>query len=198
MRKRVRGPDGTTWRVGRRWLPWRPRRRAGVATPWVDGLEFAGADDAVGCLVAVAVAVLLPVIVLAVMFALEWLALAAVLPVAVAARAITGRPWIVTARPLESVGVPGHGGHLRYAYAVRGWPASRRAIETARRDIGRTGVPESLGTGTPLRSRSLMYASRRSAASTTSPKSVAGFHLRVAPPLAGPQPNGSRNRLRTR
>jgi hypothetical protein len=119
----------------------------------LDGVEFAGADDAVGFLVAVAVIVLLPVIVLMVTFTVEWLALAVALPIVVAVRAITGRPWIVTARPLGPVGVPGHGGHLRYAYAVRGWSASRRAIETARRDISRTGSPEALGTATPSRAR---------------------------------------------
>jgi hypothetical protein len=112
-------------------------------------------DDAVGCLVAVAVIVLLPVIVLMVMFTVEWLVLAVALPIVVAVRAAGGRPWIVTARPLDPVGVPGHGGHLRYAYAVRGWSASGRAIDTARRDISRTGSPESLGTGAPLRARTL-------------------------------------------
>jgi hypothetical protein len=52
--KRVTAPDGTVWRVGRRWLPdkpvlWRRKRRDGDrGGEWLINLGGEGAADAVG------------------------------------------------------------------------------------------------------------------------------------------------------
>jgi hypothetical protein len=47
--KRVTTPDGTTWRVGRRWLPEKPeiwrRDRDGNGADWIPDLGFAGFDE---------------------------------------------------------------------------------------------------------------------------------------------------------
>jgi hypothetical protein len=119
-----------------------------------DGAEFGAVDDPAGCLVAVVVIIFLPVILLVLTFTVEWLALLAVLPLAMVVRAIAGKPWIVVARPVGEPQRVVYGSRpVRYAYAVRGWRASREAIRSARSEIVRSGAPESLGVGAPLSSR---------------------------------------------
>ena len=116
---KVGSPDGATWRVGRRWLPWQPRRRG---RPW-DELAFLDFADVgsltVGLavfLLTVAVIVLFPFIVLA----LELLLLVLVIPIHFAVRMLLGKPWTVYARRTP----PGR----LLTWRVPGW---RRAGEVA-------------------------------------------------------------------
>jgi hypothetical protein len=97
----VRDRDGRTWRVGRRWLPWRRRVREvpdfdfGWDLPDLGGL----ADDLpgflVGLLIGLAVIIALPFVLLALGFLLEVSLLLALLPVAVLVRVALRRPWTV-------------------------------------------------------------------------------------------------------
>jgi hypothetical protein len=114
----------------------------------MDGLDLGGADDVAGCLVAVAVAVLLPVLVIVFAIAAEWLALLAVLPFLVLARTVFGRPWLVTARPAgRRRPVPGMATPGLYVGQIRGWRASRGLISEVAAEISRGGIPRSLQPG---------------------------------------------------
>lgn len=94
---KVRSPDGQVWRVRRRWLPWRQRRRD---VDFVDLSDFA--DDPVTWIALIVVSIVLaPVLIVlaAVLIAgLEFLLLLLVLPVAVLARVLFGRRWCVEVR----------------------------------------------------------------------------------------------------
>lgn len=152
MRRRVRAPDGTRWWVGRRILPWTPRRRIPAWAP-VEGLDFAdGVDSPVVVAVIVGI-VLLPVIILLAVLFFEWLLVLLLLPIATVASAFAGRPWLVVAR--QGSGFPAQ--HLsraqrhRYARGVRGWHESTHTIAQVRREIAETGTPLSLGEPGALR-----------------------------------------------
>jgi hypothetical protein len=91
---KVVDPEGRTWRVTRRWLPWRPRRR--MMDP---DLIADGADDPIGCLVMLVLGlVVLPLLSIVVILAAEMLLLLLLLPFVVTARMAFGRKWWVEAR----------------------------------------------------------------------------------------------------
>ena len=96
MRK-VTAPDGREWKVGRRWLPWKPRFRGTDGPDIGDALAF---DDLAGLavlafvvLLTLAILLLLPVVVLAV----EVLLLLILAIAGLFSRVVLGHPWIVTA-----------------------------------------------------------------------------------------------------
>ncbi|MBF4161760.1 hypothetical protein [Nocardioides acrostichi] len=93
---KVRSPDGRTWRVTRRWVPWRRRVRDVDAPDLpVDGLG----DDPISMIVGViALIILLPFIVIALIAAVELLLVLLLLPFAVLGRVIFGRAWHVELR----------------------------------------------------------------------------------------------------
>jgi hypothetical protein len=130
--RRVTAPDGRTWRVRRRWLPWRRRARAGE---WVDGGDLGrlggqlleAADGPLGAIFLVlGLLVLLAFVVLFVLpltvVVLELLLVLALLPLVVLARVLLRTPWIVVAR---TAGPPPE----ERVEAVSGWRASSRAID---------------------------------------------------------------------
>jgi hypothetical protein len=104
--KRVTAPDGTTWRVGRRWLPKKPvlwgKRPSGSDMYFPD----IGLDDADGVFAAVLVViaviavlillftVVFPIIVLGI----ELLLVVVLLVGGIAARLLFRRPWTIRAR----------------------------------------------------------------------------------------------------
>lgn len=95
---KVTDPSGQTWRVSRRWAPWRPRLRD-VGGAAQDAAWWAGdpADVAIWMFFFV-LSVLAPLL-LALAFAPVELALLAVaLPVAVLGRVVFGRKWHVEVR----------------------------------------------------------------------------------------------------
>jgi hypothetical protein len=122
VKREIRAPDGTTWRVANRWYR-RPRyRKLGVLDGLGDGLTYIDvpADDIAGILAAIVigvvltlvlsvlVAVLLPVV----LFLLE-------VPIVLALVFVVRRLWIV-----EAISEGGR----RNAWRVRGWLRARRAV----------------------------------------------------------------------
>ena len=94
---KVVDPAGQTWRVSRRWMPW--RRKAHVDNwgdvPTVDGLG----DDPISSIIGgLLLLLLIPFVVLAVLVALELLLLLLLLPFVVLGRVVLGRHWRVEAR----------------------------------------------------------------------------------------------------
>ena len=95
---KVRDPRGQTWRVSRRWVPW--RRRLKGAMDGVPDLGFGGlGDDPISLVIGlVLLVVLLPFLLLFLLAGIELLALLAVLPLAILGRVLLGRHWTVEVR----------------------------------------------------------------------------------------------------
>ena len=92
---KVKDPSGQTWRVSRRWVPW--RRRVRGAFDWLPNLP--GGDDPISMVLsAIMLFLFLPVILLAVVAGLEMLLVLLVLPFALLGRMIFGRHWTIEAR----------------------------------------------------------------------------------------------------
>lgn len=92
---KVRDPRGRRWRVTRRWLPWRPRRRQGLDPH----LMIEAADGLTVLVLALVLGlVILPLLSIVVVLALEWLLLLTILPVVVLLRVAFGHRWYVEAR----------------------------------------------------------------------------------------------------
>ncbi|UUW92344.1 hypothetical protein ABFU82_00250 [Nocardioides sp. WV_118_6] len=124
---KVRDPQGRTWRVTRRWVPWRLRRRK------VDPDLLVGGDDPISCLVVFVVGlVVLPLLLIVVVFALEALLLALLLPVVALARVWFGRSWWVEAR----IGFRPH-----WEEEAGDWAASRLRIHALARSIENGDAP---------------------------------------------------------
>ena len=94
---KVTDPSGQTWRVTRRWVPW--RRRLKGKPDWVDAPTFDLGDDGVGLLIGgLLLALIVPFVLIGVIAVLEAVLLAAVLPFALLGRVLLGRHWVVEAR----------------------------------------------------------------------------------------------------
>ena len=137
MAKSVRAPDGTTWRVGRRFLPWRLRWRGGPkeVLDAVDATELLGVlDDGIFVAVGVVLAVIaflvlatffvLPLIVLTVEVALALFIVGLVF----AWRIVFRKPWLVTAAVNRTV-------HRQWKRV--GWRASGHLVEQVASSIER-------------------------------------------------------------
>ncbi|MFI2104627.1 hypothetical protein ACH436_15125 [Isoptericola sp. NPDC019693] len=115
---RVTTPGGDTFRVHRRWLPWRPRMRdvdATSSSPW-DLADLDGELPVVAVvLLGVAVVVLLPLVLLTLLFLGEALVLLLLLPAFVLARVAFGKPWTVEVS---------NGRKVVHAEPVVGWRAA--------------------------------------------------------------------------
>ncbi|WP_068266353.1 hypothetical protein [Janibacter limosus] len=128
---KVVDPQGRTWRVSRRWMPWRRKTRFGS---WGDGPVFSGSlgDDPISAIIGIVLLILfIPVLVLGLVVALEMLLLLLVLPFAIVGRMLLGRHWRVEVRE-------------RWTFAweaeVGDWSDSGRAIDTIARGL-RQGMP---------------------------------------------------------
>ncbi|GAB3436169.1 hypothetical protein GCM10027517_05830 [Phycicoccus ginsengisoli] len=135
---RVWGADGDRYRVKRRWLPWRQRRRV------VDrsNLDLVGVDgdDFVAVLVVVLAILLFPIILVAAIAVGELLLLFLLfllLPFWMLARSVFGTPWIVEVHRF------GHG--MVHQEAVRGWGESQRRIEQLAREVTAGGFQRAGG-----------------------------------------------------
>lgn len=94
---KVTSPDGQTWRVTRRWVPW--RRRLKGSLEWLPDLPSGLGDDPISLVVGLVLLVLLlPVLLLVLVAGLELLLLLLVLPFAILGRALLGRHWTVEVR----------------------------------------------------------------------------------------------------
>jgi hypothetical protein len=99
--KRVTAPDGTTWRVGRRWLPKKPVLWRSKPKPdwFFPDIGLGDADGVLAVIAVIAVLILLftvvfPVIVLGI----ELLLVVVLLVGGIAARLLFRRPWTIRAR----------------------------------------------------------------------------------------------------
>jgi hypothetical protein len=116
---KVQTPEDETYRIHRRWLPWRRRTRADTLD-WLP--DFPGGDvdfDADFGLVIVAL-LLLPFLVILAFVVGEMLLLLLLLPFFVLARSVFGTPWVIEVT---------RKGKIVRIEAVEGWAASSRRIE---------------------------------------------------------------------
>jgi hypothetical protein len=133
---KVRDPQGQSWRVTRRWVPWRRRLRGIDGVP---DLPVALGDDPISALLAVlALVLLVPFVVLAVVAALELLLVLLVLPFAVLGRVLLGRHWHVEVR---------RGFRPWWEVEAGDWAASRLRIQELASELEQGRIPDrTLGT----------------------------------------------------
>ncbi|MEJ7832992.1 MAG: hypothetical protein WKF79_08770 [Nocardioides sp.] len=94
---KVRDPSGQTWRVSRRWVPWR-RRLTGVLDSMPD-FPVALGDDPISLIIfVILLIVMIPFLILALIAGLELLLLLLILPFVLLGRVLFGRHWTVEAR----------------------------------------------------------------------------------------------------
>jgi len=147
---KVTDPSGQTWRVSRRWVPWRPRFRDVDPSNVLDfgnggggsgGGDGGGFDIDLGealVIIAVVIAAILFLIfvapvMLAVLFALaEWLIVLAVIPIAVLGRVLFGRQWHVEVR---------RGWRAWYEVKSGDWTASTMKIHELADAVRRGDIP---------------------------------------------------------
>ncbi|GAA1244565.1 hypothetical protein GCM10009633_17060 [Janibacter melonis] len=93
---KVVDPQGRTWRVSRRWVPWRRRTRVmGPEVPSSTGLG----DDPISMIIGLVLLVLfVPVLITALLVAVELLLLLLLVPFVVLGRVLLGRQWRVEVR----------------------------------------------------------------------------------------------------
>lgn len=93
---KVTDPQGRTWRVSRRWVPW--RRRVKPDGPDIGPLGYLS-DDLISMIFgAIAVVLLIPLLVVAFVALIELLLLLLLVPFVVLGRVVLGREWRVEAR----------------------------------------------------------------------------------------------------
>lgn len=128
---KVVDPQGRTWRVSRRWMPWRRKTSTGS---WGDGPQLSGSlgDDPVSMVIGLVLLVLfIPFLVLAIIVALEMLLLLLLLPFAILGRMLLGRHWRVEVRD---------GWTFAWEVEAGDWAQSGRTIEHVAQGL-RTGMP---------------------------------------------------------
>ncbi|TCJ22729.1 hypothetical protein [Nocardioides jejuensis] len=135
---KVTDPSGQTWRVSRRWVPWRRRFRSDDDIPlgWLDPTRAADVDDLViGLVVLIVVLVLLvlaPILLVVFFAAFELLLLLALLPLVILLRVMFGMSWTIEVRR----------GFTPWAERETGdWAESRMAIHRAADAIRQGDLP---------------------------------------------------------
>jgi hypothetical protein len=149
----VTAPDGSAWRVRRRWLErpmpnlersFKANRRQGLEDGVLDGLTFADVGESgAGFALAIGVVLVIFIVLPLLGVALELVAVLFLLAIGVFGRVVLGRPWIVLA---EKAGDP----EERVAFAVRGWRESSEALRELRTALSTQGPPERIAHGEPL------------------------------------------------
>ncbi|MGN6275933.1 MAG: hypothetical protein ACTHNP_08385 [Solirubrobacterales bacterium] len=162
----VTAPDGTQWRVRRRWLD-RPlpdlrerfqtnRSHVSVgnvldSSPNLDFGEAFQGDSPAAVIVAIVVLVIVVFVLLPLLgVALELIALVFLLGSGLIGRVLLGRPWIVEAL---KVGEP----EERATYAVQGWRQSSEALRQLRTAVTTSGRPD-IAAGRRLSTRPISQA----------------------------------------
>lgn len=113
---KVKDPRGQTWRVTRRWVPWR-RRLKGA---WELMPNFPAGDDPISLVITVVVLIVcLPLLILILVAGLEFVLLLLVLPFAILGRVLFGRHWTIEAR---------RGWRPHWEEPAGSWSQSGRAI----------------------------------------------------------------------
>jgi hypothetical protein len=127
FRRKVTGPDGRRWTLGRHWLPRRKRiKKADIsdASPDLPGLD--GLDDlgVFGMIIAGIIAVIAVIFLALLLFNVIALAIELLIVIVVGLAGLIGRvvfrrPWVVFARS----------GDNRFEYRVVGYFNSRRTLQ---------------------------------------------------------------------
>lgn len=150
MAVKATDPEGVTYRVQRRWLPWRWRKRvSGRPLDFISPLDGVDLVDGVAGLVmsivaAIVFIVVVPILVLALLTGVEFLLLLLILPLAVIAR-LFGQHWHVEVRRGLHVLHEVDGGdwgrsrvviadlaeQIRLGQLQQGGPGSDRLLETS-------------------------------------------------------------------
>lgn len=128
---KIQTPTGETFRIHRRWLPW--RRRAGKAMDWLPGdaasLDSFG-DDPISLVIGAIL--LIPLLVILAFFIGEFLLLLLLLPFFVLARSVFGTPWIIEVT---------HQRQVVHTEEARGWGASHEQIDRLAAAISEGELP---------------------------------------------------------
>ncbi len=128
-RVKIKDPHGQTWRVTRRWVPWR-RKLKGT---WERMPELPSGDDPISMILTVIMLILcLPVLILALVASLEFLLILLLLPFVILRRIIFGQHWTIEAR-LDWTPV--------WEEAAGSWSDSGRAIQDVATAIQRGHLP---------------------------------------------------------
>lgn len=130
---KVSDPSGQTWRVTRRWVPWRRRVRDVPDTGLNGSLDFG--DDLVSIIVVALVAiVVLPFVVLGLLAGIELVLIVVVLPFALVGRVFFGHAWSIEAR---------RGWRFVHEESVGSWNDSTVRITELAEEIRRGQMPTS-------------------------------------------------------
>lgn len=130
---KVKDPTGQTWRVTRRWVPWR-RRLKGTLDVIPDTPTLG--DDPISLVIGGLLLILmLPFLLLTLVAGLEFLLLLLVLPFAILGRVLFGRHWTIEAR---------QGWHPTWEEPAGDWTESRQAIQDVATAIERGHLPPSM------------------------------------------------------
>ena len=124
----VTAPDGSTWHVGRQWMPWKPRHRGpDVDAGDMGGIGDLGGDDIVGIIIGLLVVftVVIPLVALAV----EIILLVIMLLWGIGTRVVLRRPWTVRARQKD--------GSRELVYKAKGFARAGRVRDEVAEALGR-------------------------------------------------------------
>ena len=126
---KITDPHGQTWRVSRRWVPWR-RKLKGT---WEKMPDLPHGDDPISMVLTVILLIIcLPVLLLALVASLEFLLILLVLPFVVLGRVLFGQHWTIEAR-LDWTPV--------WEEPAGSWRESRRAIQDVAAAIQQGHLP---------------------------------------------------------
>ncbi|MEU4418931.1 hypothetical protein [Nocardia salmonicida] len=132
---KVTDPSGQTWRVTRRWVPWRLRRREMDPLDGADVASDFGDDLIIGLVlfaVVLVVALLFPWVFVALFAMVELLLLLVLLPIAVVGRVVFGRHWHVELR---------RGFRPWWEVEAGDWQASKLKIHEVADDVRQGEIP---------------------------------------------------------
>jgi hypothetical protein len=95
---KISDPSGQTWRVSRRWVPWRRRLKGGWDTSSPD-LPVGLGDDPISAVIGIIfLIIMLPFLLLALVSGLEFLLLLVVMPFGILCRVLFGQHWTIEVR----------------------------------------------------------------------------------------------------
>jgi len=129
---KVSDPTGQTWRVTRRWVPWRRRLKGAIGSVPDVVPSGLGSDPISAVIFVVCLIIAIPFLLLALLASIELLALLLVFPVALAGRVLFGRHWTIEVR---------RGFRPHWEERSGDWSTSGRRIAEVAEAIERGAVP---------------------------------------------------------